>query len=91
MTGDEPFDYGEKREDGQYENHPTIDEGGFAKPVRTRYKHDKCGGVTKMGRDLAESIARDPDYYDSTFCAACEDYFPLDEFEWVKDGERVGA
>lgn len=87
---EEEFDYGEKRDDGQFENHPTIDEGEFKRPIRLEYKHNRCGGVTRMGRKLAESIARDPDYYDSTFCSKCGDYFPLEEFEWVDDGVTVG-
>lgn len=84
------FDYGEVKEDGQFENYPTVDEGEFVRPVRLEYKHEKCGKVTRMGRKLAESIARDPDYYDQTFCIGCGSHFPLEEFEWVEDGVTVG-
>ena len=89
MTDDDPFDYGEKRDDGQYERHPTVDEGAFVQPVRKSYKHDDCDGVTSMDRELAESFARAPEYYDQTFCAACGDYFPVEEFVWVGTDTRL--
>lgn len=77
------FDYGERREDGQFQNHPTKDEGEFVQPVRSSYVHvEECGATTTMGTGLAESFARDPEQYGKTFCAGCEDYYPLDEFEW---------
>jgi len=79
----EDFDYGDQREDGQYENHPTTDEGEFAQPVRDTYVHTEgCGGRTTMGSDLADSFARDPHQYGKTFCASCQGYHPLDEFTW---------
>lgn len=93
MSDDQPsgeFDYGEKLDDGQYENHPTIDDGEFEYPLRFKYEHTDCGGVTSLAKNIAESLARDPDYYSKTFCANCGDYYSLDEFEWVEDGETVG-
>lgn len=87
MPGDD-FNYGERQEDGQFENHPTIDEGEFVQPVRTAYIHDEgCGDLTRMGKELARSVARAPDYYDATFCASCGDYFPVEEFRWRADGK----
>jgi hypothetical protein len=82
---DEPFDYGEKREDGQYENYPTIDEGEFEQPVRDAYIHEECGTVTKMTGDLPESIARDPEYYTATFCVGCGTHVPVEEVHWKDD------
>lgn len=90
----EDFDYGEKLEDGQYENHPTVDEGPFIRPIRYRYRHvdGECDDkVTKVREDIAKSLARDPDGYSKTFCVGCEDYFPLEEFVWVEDEEVVGS
>lgn len=90
MSDDPPpedFDYGEKRDDGQYENHPTTDEGEFVQPVRDTYIHDDCGKKTTMGTGIAESIARDPDQYHKTFCAACGDYVPVDDVHW-EDGTQ---
>lgn len=92
MSDDTPppgdFDYGERLPDGQFENHPTTDEGEFVQPVRERYVHD-CGNTTKMGRKLAESFARDPNQYTKTFCSACGDYYPLDEFTWKGTDQRL--
>lgn len=84
------FDYGEKLESGQYEDHPTIDEGEFVEPIRHVYIHDDCGGATKMTTKLAASWARDPDYYDYTFCLDCGDYYPVEDFAWKDTGNQLG-
>lgn len=94
MTSDDPppedFDYGDRRDDGQFENHPTTDEGEFVQPVRSSYVHvDDCGGTTTMGTKLAESFARDPHQYGKTFCASCGGYYPLDEFVWKGTDQRL--
>lgn len=87
---DDGFDYGDRREDGQFERHPTTDEGEFVQPVRSRYDHvDGCGRTTRMGSDLAESFARDPGQYGKTFCSSCSDYYPLDEFTWTGTDIRL--
>jgi len=47
-----------------------------------------------MGQAIAETYARDPGYYGSTFCANCGEHFPVGEGgEFVWDGtiERVGT
>ena len=85
----EDFDYGDKLEDGQYENHPTTDEGESVQPVRKRYIHNDCGEVTRMGSELAESYARDPFQYGKTFCANCGDYYSVSEFVWKETGEPL--
>lgn len=86
---DDTFNYGERREDGQFENHPTTDEGEFVQPVRENYVHDECGTVTKMPWRLAKSFARDPTFYDGTFCCGCGDYYPLKEFRWEANDQRL--
>lgn len=94
MSDDPPpedFDYGEKLPDGQYENHPTKDEGKFVQPVRESYVHDECEGTTTMGKKLAESFARDPFQYGKTFCARCGDYYPLSEFTWEDTDQRLNV
>lgn len=85
----EDFDYGERREDGQYQNHPTTDEGEFVQPVRRSYTHDECGQTTKMGAHIAKSFARDPRQYSKTFCASCGDYYYLREFVWKNTDVRL--
>lgn len=66
---------------------------GFKRPVRRTYVHDKCGVATKMGRELAETYARDPYFYSGTFCVGCRAHFPVGEdgeFTW-DDGQKVGT
>jgi len=70
---------------------------GFVRPVRRSYRHLVCGVVTTMGLALAETYARDPTFYGSTFCVACRGHFPVGEhgeFVWTQPltpEERVGT
>lgn len=86
----------EKLPDGQYEDHWVLPEEerkkGFIRPVRHSYIHDYCKGVTRMGTKIAETYAREPTYYGSTFCSHCGGYFAVSNFIW-DDGsnERVGS
>lgn len=53
-----------------------------------------CGTVTTMGQVLAETYARQPDFYGATFCANCAKHLPVGEqgeFTWEPDGSRVGT
>jgi hypothetical protein len=54
-----------------------------------------CGTVTQMPMACAETYARQPGYYGSTFCCGCGTYLPVGERgEFVWDGgsnERVGT
>lgn len=65
---------------------------GFVRPVRDTYVHDKCGVATTMSRKIAETYARDPKFYGSTFCVGsnCKEHFPVGEFKW-DDGSVVGS
>lgn len=67
---------------------------GFVRPVRRTYTHLKCGNDTTMGQTLAETYARQPDFYDGTFCCACMAHFPVGadgEFVWRGTTEKVGT
>lgn len=55
-----------------------------------------CGGVTTMGRALAETLARQPTFYGGTFCVHCQGHYPIGpdgEFTWDDEGEakKVGT
>lgn len=63
---------------------------GFVRPVRSTYIHNTCGVATKMGLKLAETYARDPKFYDSTYCISCQKHLPVLEFKW-ENGETVGS
>ncbi len=82
----------ELRSDGQQKGYvvlsPEERAKGFVKPVRRSYTHDKCGCLTTMGHALAETYARDPNFYSGTFCCECATHFPLDQFHW-EDGEPM--
>lgn len=67
---------------------------GFVRPVRQSYVHLKCGCVTTMGLALAETYARDPNFYSGTFCCGCGTHFPVGadgEFVWGGTDEKVGT
>jgi hypothetical protein len=64
---------------------------GFVRPVRRTYLHNVCGTTTTMGTALAETYARDPKFYDGTFCCHCRGHKPLNEFVWVGTNEQLGS
>jgi hypothetical protein len=53
--------------------------------------HKKCSGLTTMALSIAETYARNPKFYDGTFCAICKNHFPLNEFHWDGTDEEVGS
>lgn len=53
--------------------------------------NDGCGSVTTMADALAETYARDPEFYGATFCVGCGKHLPVDEFTWDGSEERVGS
>lgn len=64
---------------------------GFVRPVRRSYLHSTCGAVTTMGQALAETYAREPGFYGSTYCTTCSWHRPVAEFRWDPDGSVVGS
>lgn len=67
---------------------------GFVRPVRDTYMHTECSqGLnprTTMSLPLAETYAREPNFYGATYCCACRMHRPVREFIWL-DGSRVGS
>jgi hypothetical protein len=64
---------------------------GFIRPVRRSYRHQdpECGSVTTMGQALAETYAREPGFYGSTYCVRCRMHRPVGaqgEFTWMTPG-----
>ena len=88
-------DHRELRPDGQQKGYVVLCEAerkkGFVRPVRRSYVHKTCGAVTTMGLALAETYARDPQFYSGTFCAVCRTHFPLDQFVWSGTSEVLGS
>lgn len=64
---------------------------GFVRPVRLSYLHKTCNTSTFMSREIAETYARDPKYYGSTFCSNCQMHRPISEFLWEGSDETVGS
>ena len=50
-----------------------------------------CGTVTTMSLPIAETYARDPKFYGSTYCCACKMHRPVSEFTWDGTEELVGS
>jgi hypothetical protein len=93
-------DHHEHRPDGMQKAYVVLSDDerakGFVRPVRRSYVHLKCGAVTTMGLALAETYARDPEFYTGTFCTACRAHFPIGvvgEFRWWDgtSGDKVGT
>lgn len=61
----------------------------YLRPVRNKYTHKACGGVTTIPPAIASTFALDPTFYGSTFCAVCKAYLPVSWFVW-HDGTTVG-
>lgn len=70
---------------------PTERAKGFVRPYRDSYRHNICGSVTSMGRDLSETYARDPKFYGSTYCVQCSMHRPVGEFVWTADLQVLGS
>lgn len=67
---------------------------GFVRPVRHTYIHLKCWGLTTMGNSIAETYARDPNFYTGTYCCNCRGHFPIGEkgeFIWEGTTQKVGT
>ncbi len=65
----------------------------FVRPFWGVYRHTVCGAETRMARPIAQTYARQPGFYGSTYCTTCRQHRPVGadgEFEWP-DGSRVGT
>ena len=50
-----------------------------------------CGALTKMGKAIAETYARDPKFYGFTYCTGCSKHLNVNEFIWDGTNEEVGS
>lgn len=54
-----------------------------------------CRATTTMGQAIAETYARQPSFYGSTYCTTCCMHRPVAEFTWVEmdgtEGPVVGS
>lgn len=91
-------DHREIKPDGMQKGYVVLSDAernrGFVRPVRHAYTHLVCGTTTTMGRALAETYARDPEFYGATFCFGCGAHYPVGkngEFVWEGTDEKVGS
>jgi len=97
-TPDGPVPNPEFLPDGQHASHWVLSAEerakGYMRPVRETYLHAVCGATTRMPLACAETYARMPGFYGSTFCCACRGYFRVGEegeFTWLDDKTKVGT
>ena len=64
---------------------------GFVRPYRDTYTHLRCGTSTSMSKDIAETFAADPKFYNAAYCVHCRGLYPLKEFVWAGTNEMVGS
>jgi hypothetical protein len=74
----------------KYEDYPEESHlcGRFwtAEDIRTA-----CNTDTTMSMSIAETYARQPDFYGSTFCNHCKKHFDLEQFVWKGTDSIVGS
>lgn len=75
----------------QASSHYTDTSGERVRPLRLKYVHNTCKGMTRMGESIAETYARHPAQYKFTYCVHCRDYLPVGEFVWDGTAEVVGS
>jgi hypothetical protein len=98
LTPEEQLRYGEY---GYLKFEPNPDYPATSSITGTFWTQDRldrlnkgCGTKTTMGRKIAETYAREPTFYGSTFCCGCGTHFPVGErgeFVWDGTNERVGT
>jgi len=83
-----------KFEEYPYDGSGTSATGRFWTQAQLDKVDKGCGIKTSMPRAIAETYARQPGYYGSTFCAGCGEYYRVGkngEFVWTGTDERVGT
>lgn len=80
----------------KFEEYPTGEamSGRFWTQERLDKVGKGCGVVTTMGIAIAETYAKQPDFYGGTYCAGCSTHLPVGrdgEFIWEGTNERVGT
>jgi hypothetical protein len=91
-------DHRELQPNGMQKGYVVLNEDerakGFVEPVRTSYQHSRRRGITTMGRALAETYAREPEFYSGTYCSHCGTHFNVGEdgeFVWTGTQQKVGT
>ena len=80
----------------KYEEYPETEAavGRFWTQEMLEAIDNGCKSVTTMSIDLAETYAREPEFYGSTYCVGCQMHRPVGgdgEFVWDGTDQRVGT
>jgi hypothetical protein len=75
----------------KYEDYPESESPLTGRFWTAKMLASGCGTVTTMGDALAETYARKPGFYGSTYCVRCQKHLPVEEFVWEPSGEVVGS
>jgi len=76
-----------------YEEYPS-DSSKVGRFWTERQLNSGCNTITTMTQSLAETYARDPNFYDGTMCTHCKAHFPIGEkgeFVWEGTDIKVGT
>lgn len=57
--------------------------------LRARGLIGGCDARTSMSNTIAETYARDPKFYGSTFCSKCREHLPVQEFVWLDEDDHT--
>lgn len=88
LTGEEVNRFG--TEYVKYEEFPASERPKVGR-FWTQRELTPCNSSTILGKALAETFQRNPKFYGGTYCCACRDHFPVNEFVWDEDGKTVGS
>lgn len=93
LTAEEQENYGDegyvKFEEYPPEKSPVT--GKFWTQAQLDEISKACEQTTTMALPLAETYARQPNFYGGTFCCGCNTHFPVSQFVWAGTTERVGS
>ena len=73
---------------------------GYVRPLRRSYVHSNpdstlkpsgCGVKTTMSEKIAQTYARDPKFYQGTYCAGCKMHLANEQFTWDGTDDVVGS
>lgn len=73
----------------KFEEWPVGTQAGIGRFWTHAELESGCGTVTTMSREIAETYARNPKFYQSTFCLKCRKHIPVREFTWLDNPDEI--
>lgn len=75
----------------KYEEYPKSESPLCGKFWTEKQLSSGCGYETVMNYEIAETYARNPAFYGSTYCVGCAFHYPLNQFRWSGSDQLVGS